>query len=263
MTAPYRRQQNSVRSIGPLSANRTLFLTMAMLASAAAQAQSGVPCGPFAGAPLVAPAPRAEQRQTARFAAIKTAAAAHSYRTLFLGDSLTQRWDAEAEDRILWDQYFRPLDALNAGIDGDRTEHLLWRLEHGNLDNQAPRAIALLIGTNDLGHGRTPEAAAAGTRRILLKLRERLPRTRILLEGLWPRADVARLGAEIAPTNRLLRQCADPPWVVYADPGRRLLDTEGRLPRALAPDGLHPAPAGYRIVSPEIAAELAPLLADR
>jgi lysophospholipase L1-like esterase len=95
---------------------------------------------------------------------------------------------------------------------------------------------------------------------VLIELRARLPRTHILLEGLWPRSDLARLGAEIAPVNRLIRQCADGSQIIYVDPGRRLLDATGQLTRAIAPDGLHPGPAGYQIVSPAIAAALKPLL---
>jgi lysophospholipase L1-like esterase len=232
-----------------------------MLASVALHAQAALPCGGFTSVALAAPAPRLARPPLERFAHIGREVAAHSYRVLFLGDSLTQRWDDVAADKALWNRYFAPLDALNAGVNGDRTEHLLWRLEHGNLNNQQPRAIVLLIGTNDLGHGRPPEVAAEGIRRVLLQLREILPKTRMLLEGLWPRSDVARVAAEILPVNRLLRQCAEKPSIVYVDPGRRLLDAQARLTPSIAPDGLHPSAQGYRIVSPMIAAELTPLLA--
>src|SRR5438105_7830564 len=89
--------------------------------------------------------------------------------------------------------HMSPRGVLNAGVSGDRTEHLLWRLTHGNLDGPAPRAVVLLIGTNDLGHGRSPDLAAEGIRANLLHLRQGLPEARILLLGLWPRADLSKL----------------------------------------------------------------------
>jgi lysophospholipase L1-like esterase len=191
-----------------------------------------------------------------RFERIKAAAAAHSYRVLFLGDSLTQRWDEVPEDHAIWQRYFGAFDALNAGINGDRTEHLLWRIEHGNLTNQQPRAIVLLIGTNDLGHPRPVEDAAEGVRQILIELRRQLPQTHILLEGLWPRIDRPHLETEIEPVNSLIRECDDRQHIVYIDPGSALRDPVGVVTRAIEPDGLHPSPAGYARVSPEIAHDL-------
>lgn len=220
-------------------------------------------CAPFAAADAPAPAPRRARWPVETFAHIRAEVAAHAYNVLVLGDSLTQRYAEVPEDRRLWERYFRPFDALNAGVDGDRTEHLLWRLQHGNLDNQRPRAVVLLIGTNDLAAGRWPPAAAEGVRRVLLELRRRLPATRILLEGLWPRRDQPRFAAGITPVNRLIRQCADGARIVYRDPGRLLLDAAGRLTPAMAPDGLHPGPAGYRVLSPAVAGELGRLLAGR
>ena len=224
---------------------------------------SVIRCHPFFEGGLADPAPREAASVIQRFEAIKSKVQSHSYQVLFLGDSLTHRWDEVPENHTIWMRNFDRFDALNAGINGDRTEHLLWRIQQGNLDNQKPRVIVLLIGTNDLGHGRSPEEVAEGIRRVLLKLREMLPETRILLEGLWPRTDRARFGTEIAEVNRRIKQCSDNVFVVYIEPGRRLLDRQGRLPRDRAPDGLHPNAAGYEIVSPEIAQPLAALLRSR
>ena len=80
---------------------------------------------------------------------------------------------------------------LNAGIGGDATEELLWRLQNGNLEGLPPELVVLLIGSNDLARGRTPELTAKGIRADLLMLRQRLPDAKILLLALWPREDMS------------------------------------------------------------------------
>jgi len=226
-------------------------------------AKAQLACAPFTQDVIAAPEPRENAVVRKRFEQINDAVKRHSYPVLFLGDSLTQRWDEVAADQQIWRQYFQRFDALNAGINGDRTEHLLWRIEHGNLENQRPQVAVLLIGTNDLGHGRSPEDAAEGVRQVLIELREMLPATRVLLQGLWPRNDLQRLSSEIGPVNDRISHCGDNTSVVYRDLGRNLLDSEGRLTRTIAPDGLHPSPAGYAKISPIIAQELQALLSAR
>jgi lysophospholipase L1-like esterase len=56
---------------------------------------------------------------------------------IFIGDSITQRW--EQDGRHVWDKYYRPRNAVNLGIDGDRTQQVLWRLDHGNIDGISPK----------------------------------------------------------------------------------------------------------------------------
>jgi len=170
-----------------------------------------------------------------------------------LGDSITERWQ-DREGESVWRDRIAPLGVLNAGIDGDRTEHLLWRLDHGNLAGPAPQAVILLIGTNDLGHGRPPALAAEGIRADLLRLRARVPQTRILLLGLLPRerAPDAPLRREVGEVNRLVSTCGDGKSVVYADIGGVLLDPSGLLPPAISPDQLHFTAAGYARLAPPL-----------
>jgi lysophospholipase L1-like esterase len=134
----------------------------------------------------------------------------------------------------------------------------LWRLQHGNLAGPAPAGVVVLIGTNDLGHGRTPEVAAEGIRANLLYLRQQLPNTRILLLGLMPRASSPErpLRRGTVEVNRLIQHCGDDRFIVYADIGGVLLDSEGRLTRQISPDLLHFSPAGYE----QLARRLDPLL---
>src|SRR5579864_2838407 len=73
---------------------------------------------------------------------------------VFLGDSITHNWEKGGKD--VWEKYWTPLNAANFGIGGDRTEHVLWRLDHGNFDGLKPKEIVLMIGTNNTGHQGRP-----------------------------------------------------------------------------------------------------------
>jgi lysophospholipase L1-like esterase len=224
----------------------------------AAQAQSLLRCGPFTQEALDPPEPREAPSAVQQFEKIDIAVKTQAYRVLFFGDSLTERFDPE-----LWQQHMEPRGVLNAGVSGDRTEHLLWRLQHGNIDGPAPAGLVVLIGTNDLTHDRSPEIVAEGIRTDLLYLRQHLPAARIGLLGLWPRAmspDAPLRGASAA-VNRLIENCGDDRAVIYADLGGLLLDREGRLTPEISPDRLHPTALGYARLMPQLDALIDRLLA--
>jgi lysophospholipase L1-like esterase len=172
---------------------------------------------------------------------------------IFLGDSLTEGWDPR-----IWQQQLAPRGVLNAGISGDRTDHLLWRLEHGNLGGSPPRTVMLLIGTNYLGSGRSPEAAADGISANLALLQRRLPDARILLLGLLPREEDpnSALRRAVERVNAMIRSCAEQEHVFYAEIGNVLLDGSGRLDAAISPDHLHLSGRGYALLSAQLGAAL-------
>lgn len=216
-------------------------------------------CGPFTTEAAPAPAPRGAESAARRFEAIRQSVKTQQYRVMFFGDSLTERFPQDAP--LVWREHMVPRQVLNAGVNGDRTENLLWRLQHGNLDGPAPAAAVVLIGTNDLtngGNSRPPELIAEGVRANLLYLRQRLPNARILLLGLLPRggAPDARLRRGTVAVNRLIQACGDERTVVYADIGGVLLDAQGRLTPEVAPDLLHFSQLGYA----RLAARLDPLI---
>ena len=225
-----------------------------------AHAQSTLPCAPFTEDVLAAPEPREARSPVQRFELIKGWVKTQPYRVLFLGDSLTERFDAR-----VWHDHMAPRGVFNAGISGDRTDHLLWRLQHGNLVGPPPAAVVILIGTNDLGHGRAPEIAAEGIRASLLYLRQRLPRARILLLGLLPREALpdARLRRETVAVNRLIQGCGDGRTIIYADIGGVLLDAAGKLTPEIAPDQLHFSRLGYARLAPKLDALIDELVAGR
>ena len=122
-----------------------------------------------------------------------------------------------------------------------------------------------MIGTNDLGHGRPPEQAAEGIRANLLYLRQQLPNARILLLGLLPRSASpdAGLRRKVAAVNNLIQSCGDNRTIVYADIGRVLLDPQGRLTPAIAPDQLHFSRQGYELLAPRLDALIDGILPRR
>lgn len=223
---------------------------LALFCGGVARAQ--LACGHFTEDQLAAPEPREAKWPVQRFEVIKRAVLSEPYRVLFLGDSITERFDPE-----VWRTHMAPRGVLNAGVSGDRTEHLLWRLEHGNLAGPPPAGLIVLIGTNDLtngGSGRPPEVAAEGVRANLLYLRQHLPEARILLLGLYPRSasPEARLRRATVAVNRLIQSCGDGHKIVYADIGDVLLDQEGRLDREISPDLLHFSRLGYERLMPRL-----------
>ena len=109
---------------------------------------------------------------------------------LFLGDSITAGWNKLVDGqgpREVWDRYYEPRHPANFGIGGDRTQHVLWRIEHGEVDGIKPKVIVLMIGTNN-ARANSSEEIAAGITAIVKKLGEKLPETKILLLGVFPRS---------------------------------------------------------------------------
>lgn len=170
---------------------------------------------------------------------------------LFLGDSITEAWWNVAD--FWWHRYgaHRP---ANFGISGDRTQHVIWRLEHGALDHLAPRVTVLLIGTNNTDVNTAPEIVA-GIRRILDLLRDKTPSTRVLLLALFPRGPRTSWNGQpdnwehrmavIREVNAALARLDDGDRVRFLDLGRIFLDADGRIPAALMPDQLHLSDDAY------------------
>lgn len=167
---------------------------------------------------------------------------------IMIGDSITQGWNGTGH--AVWDQYYQRRHAFNLGFNGDRTEHVLWRLNHGEIDGITPKLVVLLIGTNNTGmrHDSSKDTTA-GIQAILTILQSRLPATKILLLGLFPRSaspddPLRQLNDAI---NARLRSYADNRQVYFLDLSERFLDRHGRLSHNLMPDYLHPNEAGYRV----------------
>jgi beta-glucosidase len=213
-----------------------------------AAAQPTLACAAFTSEALPRPAPRVTAWPVKRFETINEEVRTTPHSVLFLGDSLTERFPHDAPR--VWQEHIQPRGVVNAGVSGDRTETLLWRLRNGNLDGPPPSLVIVLIGTNDLaydGPPRSPELTAEGIRANLLYLRTRLPNTPILLLGLLPRgaSPASELRRKVVAVNRLISRCTDRRSVFYADIGGALLDAQGMLTPEVSPDRLHLSEIGY------------------
>lgn len=177
---------------------------------------------------------------------------------VFLGDSITQGWSGKG--KASWEKHFAPMNAANFGIGGDRTEHVLWRLQNGNYDGLKPKLTVLMIGTNNTGHQGRPQAelngaiyqstaeqTAEGVSAIIKLLREKQPQMKILLLGIFPRgadANDDKRKQNIA-TNAIISKLADGQSVHYMDISETFLQPDGILPKEIMPDLLHLNEAGY------------------
>jgi beta-glucosidase len=182
---------------------------------------------------------------------------------LFLGDSITQGWEGAGKEA--WVRFYEHRRAINLGIGGDRTQHVLWRLENGNLEGVNPKAVVLMIGTNNSnGDDNSVEQISDGVRAIVLKLRERLPNAKILLLAIFPRGENPQSQrGKILQVNQILQKLGDGQHVFFVDFGHKFLDERGFIPAELMPDFLHLSPKGYEIWAESVEDLLSRILGDR
>lgn len=182
---------------------------------------------------------------------------------IFIGDSITQGWENEGKE--VWAKYYARRNAINLGIGGDRTQHVLWRLDHGNLDGLKPKAAVLMIGTNNSnGDDNSPGQIADGVNAIVRQLRAKLPDTQILLLAIFPRGEnFSAQRGKLAMINQVLRRTADGKMVHWIDFGHRFLNDDGTMPGQLMPDYLHLSPEGYGIWAESIEEQLSSIIGDK
>ena len=190
----------------------------------------------------------------------RTLAQQGDWELVFIGDSITHGW--ERNGKAAWDQYYGERKALNLGFGGDRTEHVLWRLDHGEFDGYKPRVAVIMIGTNNTGHDmHPPESIAAGIQKIVATIQKKSPDTKILLLGIFPRGattdDPKRVNND--KTNDIISAMADEKRVFFLNINDEFLTEDGVLTREIMPDLLHPKEKGYAIWAEAIEPTLARL----
>jgi lysophospholipase L1-like esterase len=175
---------------------------------------------------------------------------------LFMGDSITDWWRNAGRPmtngvlamggKAVFEKYFGSWKVANFGIAGDTTQGVLWRLQHGEGEGYTPKAIMLMIGTNNTG-GNSPPEIAMGVADVVFELRKDFPDAKILLLAIFPRSDRAAMAAKIPEINKTISALHDNRHVFFMDIGPKFLADDGSIPREIMAEGLHPTNKGYEI----------------
>jgi lysophospholipase L1-like esterase len=166
---------------------------------------------------------------------------------LFLGDSITDGWRSKGAN--VWRKCYAPRHAANFGIGGDRTQHVLWRIQHGELAGIAPKVTVLMIGTNN-SKSDQPESIAEAIKLIVQELRARCPGTKVLLLAVFPRNKPADSPEQLATNrkvNEIIAGLDDGKHVRFLDINKVFLGPDGKVPADIMPDFLHPNEHGYQL----------------
>lgn len=239
----------------------TLFAAALCTGAALAQAPAAPVPAPTLPTSLT-PAPRTDDWAIAREKELlRRAREAEPAKVVFVGDSITQAWEDDGAQ--VWQRAVAPLGALNLGNSGDRTEHVLWRLQQAPLTRLAPQHVVLLIGTNNLGHGTSnAQDTLAGVKAIVTLLAAQCPAATIHLLEIFPRDEaMSPMRGDICQINQALRAFVrDEPTLQRGTVGHEkrsrvtihalgdsFVRADGSLPKELMPDGLHLSTKGYEL----------------
>ncbi len=178
---------------------------------------------------------------------------------VFLGDSITAGWGSKKE---IWNTAFGQYKPANFGIGGDRTQHVLWRITNGELEGIKPKAVVLMIGTNNSGSD-SAEGIADGIKLIVETVREKQPQAKILLLAVFPRGEKVSPNPgrdKLIQVNATIAKLDDGKSIHFLDIGSKFLQSDGSLTKDIMPDFLHLSEAGYQIWADGIGPKLAELM---
>ncbi|VTU02551.1 hydrolase gdsl : Lipolytic protein G-D-S-L family OS=Pedosphaera parvula (strain Ellin514) GN=Cflav_PD2866 PE=4 SV=1: Lipase_GDSL_2: Lipase_GDSL_2 [Gemmataceae bacterium] len=187
---------------------------------------------------------------------------------LLVGDSITQQWGSPLDAGALndaWKKHFAGYKTLNIGVGGDKSQNVLWRLDHGGADGIQPKVVVLMVGNNNMFFTAETgiEPAAKGVQMCVANLREKFPKADVVVVKILPcHAPGVKFYDDIKLTNAALD-----PLKLDADPKVTVLDLWGDFTGAggkimkelFTPDNIHLSPAGYAVY----ADRLEPLLTKR
>jgi lysophospholipase L1-like esterase len=183
----------------------------------------------------------------------------------FIGDSITQGWEGGGKN--VWKQYYGKRKVINMGVSGDRTEHVLWRFEQGQLDGVKAKVAVVMIGTNNSGKNKdgtdayTDADILEGVTAIVQQIRARQPDTKILLLGIFPRGKAfSPQRGRLLEVNQALARLEDNKHIFYLDFGSQFIENDGSISKDIMPDALHPNEAGYKIWASAMEPKLKQLL---
>ena len=163
----------------------------------------------------------------------------------------------------IWRERYEPRKAVNLGFGWDGTQHVLWRLQNGEIDGINPKVAVVLIGVNNIGWC-TPADTARGVRDVVITLREKLPHTKVLVLGVFPWKQSVNdpMRGRILELNRRLLPLGQRPEVTFLDFGRAFLEKDGTLSKEIMPDYLHLSAKGYGIWAEQMEPTLKRLMGE-
>lgn len=171
----------------------------------------------------------------------------------FVGDSITARWRGSEN----WNKHWGNYRTVNMGIGGDQTQHVLWRLQNGQLDGYMAKVFVVMIGTNNLwGKNPKPAEAAAGVKAILDLIQARQPRAKILLMSVLPTGEKPNPGRDLRATVNEIIRTYEGGSITYIDVWGKFLQPDGSISKEVMHDFLHLAPKGYDIWAEAIAGKI-------
>ena len=177
----------------------------------------------------------------------------HHPAIVFIGNSITHMWGGEPLSSIAngtdsWDDLFKPRNTVNMGFGWDRTENVLWRLYHDELDGFEAKQIFMMIGTNNFGRDSISEIVK-NIQFLFSAIHLRQPKAQLFTIGILPRRGLEK---KVVDINRLLAKAAATMHAKFIDPGKVLLNKKSEIDESLFNDGLHPSAEGYRRLAMEL-----------
>jgi len=191
-----------------------------------------------------------------------------NYDIEFIGDSITQGWERSGSN--VWNQFYGQRKVINMGVSGDRTEHVLWRFEQGQLAGIKAKVAVVMIGTNNSGKNKdgtdtyTDADILEGVTAIVKQIRARQPDTKIMLLAIFPRSrNFSPQRGRLLEINQALARLDDGKTIFFIDLGPKFIEDDGSISKDIMPDALHPNEAGYQIWAKAIEPKLKELLGEK
>lgn len=185
---------------------------------------------------------------------------------VLIGNSITHFWGGEPRRKSqngtlqtpngpeTWNALFKGHRVLNLGFGWDRTQNVLWRLDHGELDGLHPKQVIIHIGTNNTSETKNARMNTApeiveGIRAICLRVRSKVPGAKIILMSVFPREKdpFHPRRVLINEINQALDVFAKEQNITLINIGPKMLNADGTMPKEIAPDFCHPSEKGYQI----------------
>ncbi len=173
---------------------------------------------------------------------------------VFIGDSITHHWGGQPGSRLRDGEKVLKSDlgayrTLNLGFGHDRTQHVIWRLQNGEIDDINPNWVVINIGTNNLNDGNTAVEIMSGIRVICAEVQKRTPKARVVLMSVFPRERNPTHGRRkiIADLSKLIGTYSEEQKFINIDLAPQFVPEDGIIPPALMPDALHLSAEGYKI----------------